>query len=276
MDARSRPRTGSTRPDGQHVLRSRLIAAELVSQAEVGPADHVFEIGAGTGRLTHAIADRADRVTAVEIDPDLVTRLRRVFASRPGIAIVEADILRVPLPREPYRVLGNVPFGITTPILRRLLDDPSSPLQRADVIVQFEVARKRAAVHPSTLLGLGWLPWWEITLARRIPRTGFEPPPHVDAGLLSITRRASPLLEPAEREALLQLARRAFRRSSWPVRRSLRSELPPPTWRRLANDRGLDPDATPMALDVWDWVAVLRLTGRHAGRGADPRPRRSG
>jgi 23S rRNA (adenine-N6)-dimethyltransferase len=262
VDARSRARTGGSGSDGQHVLRSPLIAAELVREVNVGAADHVLEIGAGTGRLTEALADRADRVTAVELDPQLVARLHRAFAGRHGVDIVHGDILRLPLPGEPYRVFGNLPFGITTPILRRLLDDPRSPLQRADVILQFEAARKRAAVYPSSLLALGWLPWWEMRLARRIPRLSFEPPPRVDGGLLTIARRSSPLLDPSERGAFLELARRAFRRSSWPARRSLRRELPPRTWKRLARERGLDPDAAPSDLDVWDWVAVHLAIGR--------------
>jgi 23S rRNA (adenine-N6)-dimethyltransferase len=217
------------------------------------------EIGAGTGRLTQPLSARAGRVTAVELDAMLVDRLRRRFEAQTRVRIVQDDILRTPLPSEPWRAFGNIPFSLTTAILRRLLDDPSGRLERADLLLQFEAARKRAAVHPATLLSLGWLPWWELTLARRIPRLGFEPPPAVDAGLLVITRREPELLEPWERPEYVAVLRRAFRHGSWAIRRSLGDVLPSMTWKPLARERGLPTDARPSDLDVWDWVAVFRV-----------------
>ncbi len=267
MGARSRSRrTGGSRPpDGQHFLRSRLVAAELVRDARVGPGDHVLEIGAGGGRLTAALASCAHRVTAVELDTRYAGLLRRAFSNLPHVAVIEADILRVPLPSEPYRAFGNIPFGITNAILRRLLDEPAGPLDRADLLVQFEVARKRTAVWPSTLLSLGWLPWWELVLTRRIPRHGFEPPPSVDAGLFRITRRDPALLPVEARPAYVGYLRRAFDRPSWPVRRTFRAELPPMTWKRLARERGIPVDAAPRQLDIFDWIqlhATLSREGR--------------
>lgn len=232
------------------------MAAELVRDAHISADDHVLEIGAGPGRLTRPLAEATGRLTAVELDPELVARLRREFAERPHVAIVQGDITRTPLPHQPWRAFGNIPFSLTTPILRRLLDDPVVGPERADLLIQFEAARKRAAVHPGTLLSLGWLPWWELTLARRIPRLGFEPPPSVDAGLLQVRRRRPWLLPPGERAAYVALLRRAFDHGSWPVRRSLAGVVPPMTWKRLARDRGLPVDALPSALDVWDWTAL--------------------
>jgi 23S rRNA (adenine-N6)-dimethyltransferase len=81
---------------------------------------------------------------------------------------VEDDFLSVAMPSEPFRVVGSLPFGRTTDILRRFLDDPDTCLERADVIVQWEVARKRAALPPSTLLSTAWAPWWDIALRHRI------------------------------------------------------------------------------------------------------------
>ena len=123
----------AVRPSGQHFLRSRVIAAELVEQAGIGDGDLVLEIGAGTGRLTEALASRGGRVLAVELDPELVARLSRTYSRNPRITVVEADAMAVRLPERPFRAFGNLPFGVTTQLLRRLLDDPTSPLARADV-----------------------------------------------------------------------------------------------------------------------------------------------
>src|SRR5205823_364826 len=122
------------------------------------------------------------------LDPRWAERLRERFE------VVEGDALRVPLPREPFRVVGNIPFHRTTAILHRLLDDLSLPLALADLIVQWDVAQKRATVAPSTLLGAAWGPWWEFAVVRRLDASAFAPRPDVDAGLLRICRRATALV----------------------------------------------------------------------------------
>lgn len=111
-------------------------------------------------------------------------------------------------------MIGSLPFGRTTSILRRLLDDPGVPLVRADLVVQWEVARKRAAVPPSSLHSTLWAPWWEFHVARRIAAREFRPAPGVDAGVLVVTRRRHPLLPPA---AARSYAR--FVRAHWPFDR---------------------------------------------------------
>jgi 23S rRNA (adenine-N6)-dimethyltransferase len=174
---------------------------------------------------------------------------------------VAGDVTTCPFPDHAFRAFGSIPFGLTTLILRRLLDDPDRPLVRADLLVQYEAARKRASVWPTTLTSLGWLPWWRLSLARHIPRLAFDPPPSVDAGLISITRRDPPLLDPPARASFVRMLDRAFRQSSQPVRRSLRSLVPARTWKRLARDRGIPVDAGPTQLDVYDWVAVFALAG---------------
>jgi 23S rRNA (adenine-N6)-dimethyltransferase len=256
-ERRSRP--GELRPSGQHLLRSNQLAREIVAQAGIGSNDLVVDIGAGTGRLTDPLASSAARVVAIELDPTFVATLRRRFHARPQVAIVEGDVLAVPLPRDPFRAFGNIPFGITTPILRRLLDDPASPLVRADLIVQYDVARKRSSVWPSDLVTLGWLPWWEFHLARHLPAGAFEPAPAVDAGLLSITKRRLTLIPRELRSDYVALVRAAFRRADLPVHRSLRGRVPERAWKRTARERGIGPGAKVRDLDVFDWTALFLL-----------------
>ena len=289
MDARSRSRrTRADRPDGQHLLRSAAVAAELVRDAGVGPDDLVLEVGAGEGRLTTPLASRARHIIAVELDPRFADRLGARFRGVDRVEVVHGDIRGMALPERPFRAFGNIPFGVTNDLLRRLLDDASSPLRRADVIVQLEAARKRTGPWPSTALNLSWLPWWELSLARRIPRTAFEPPPSVDAAMLRVTRRQPELLEAKHRSVYVDLVRVAFDRPTWPLTRGLHGVLPPLAWKRFARARGVSVDATPRHLDVWDWVALFRtlddlgalIPRRRAPRRSRPRsggttPRRS-
>jgi 23S rRNA (adenine-N6)-dimethyltransferase len=111
-------------------------------------------------------------------------------------------------------MVGSLPFGATTSILRRFLDDPRIPLKRADIIVQWEVARKRAATPPGTLLSTVWAPWWDFRLASHIRATSFRPVPRADGGHLVVTRRDPPLL-PLD----IAGAYGEFVRSWWALRR---------------------------------------------------------
>ena len=155
----------------------------------------MLDLGAGSGRLTAELAQVARHVIAVELDRRWAERLRARWAN---VDVACADAAAFELPREPFRVVANLPFDGTAAILRHLLDDPSVPLVRADVIVEWGVAVKRALPWPSTVNDVLWGAWYSTAVARRLPRTAFDPPPSVDAGVLVIQRRAHPLV-PEER-----------------------------------------------------------------------------
>jgi 23S rRNA (adenine-N6)-dimethyltransferase len=236
-----RPR--AQRGRGRHFLRSSKLAAELVRAAGIGPADLVLDIGAGTGMLTAPLVRTGARVVAIEIDPRLAAPLRSRFEG-----VVEADATRIPLPREPFKVVANLPFGAGTAILRRLLH-PRSALQSADVILEWAVATKRAAVWPSTQLSTYWGAWFDLAVTRRLPRCVFAPPPTVDAAVLRTVRRTAPLVPADEAAAYRRFLARGFRDG-------LRSVAPPKQLQRAAVELGFDPRARPRDLDARQWAQL--------------------
>jgi len=173
------PRDERRRRLGQNFLQPE-VAQALVTEASFQAGDLVVEIGAGLGSCTFALARQVDQVIALEADPFLAGQLRRAVDRRgaTNIRVLEVD----------------APFGLTTSLLRRLFDDPNCSLARADLVVQWGVARKRAAVPPTTLLSTTWAPWWSFDLGQRIPAGVFRPVPSVDAAVLTVTRRTPPLL----------------------------------------------------------------------------------
>jgi 23S rRNA (adenine-N6)-dimethyltransferase len=235
----------------QHFLRSRRLATELVRNAGLTRDDLVLEIGAGTGRLTVELARVARQVVAVELDARLARELRTRAAD--NVTVVHGNALHFPLPGEAFRVVANLPFGQTSSFLRHLLDDPSVPLERADLVVEWGYALKRAAVWPTTLLGATWGAWWTFRIDRRLAASCFEPAPSVDAGLLVVARRDPPLVPASDRRAYRDFVRRGFDCG-------LRAVAPPRHVRRVARR------AAPRDLDVHQWAALFRAAAGLVGR----------
>jgi 23S rRNA (adenine-N6)-dimethyltransferase len=189
------PRPGHERLPGRHELgqnfltdRSVIDEIQRIVARTSGP---IVEIGPGDGALTLPLGRTGRELTAVEFDP---RRARRLRQRTPGnVTVVNADILRFTLPREPHVIVGNLPFHLTTAILRRLL--AASHWDTAVLLVQWEVARRRAGVGGASMLTAAWWPWYEFALRARVPARSFRPMPSVDGGLLTAVRRAAPLVD---------------------------------------------------------------------------------
>jgi 23S rRNA (adenine-N6)-dimethyltransferase len=241
---------------GQHFLAGGRLAAELVEQAGVGTGDLVVEIGAGSGVLTEALARRAGRVVAVECDPRLAERARVRLAGFGNVQVVTADALAMSPPRRPFRVVANLPFGSTAAFLRRLLGDPRTRLERADLVLQEQAARRYAARRPGTPETIAWGAWYELGVGRRLPPACFRPPPRVAAAVLVARRRRPPLVPVGGHRRFAALVGSAFRQPGLPLRRSLVPPLSYRQLRRLAADLGFGLDAGPTDLDAAQWAGL--------------------
>ena len=197
------------RPRSQHFLRTPELAAGIVAEAGVRPEHLVLDIGAGTGRLTAELAKAARRVIAVELDPRLAARLRDRW---PNVEVMERDAAELTHPAVPFRVVANLPFDRTTDLLHHLLDDPATPLERADLVVEWGVAFKRGVPVPSSRNGVLWGATYDVRIARRLPAAVFAPPPATDAGILVFTRRERPLVEADRFAAYAHFVGLGFRR----------------------------------------------------------------
>jgi 23S rRNA (adenine-N6)-dimethyltransferase len=264
---RERPSRGAP---GQHFLRSSRLAAGLVRDAGIEPGRLVVDVGAGTGMLTRALVEAGARVVALEADPALATTLRRRFDGA-SVDVVETDARRWSWPREPFSVVSNLPFAGSGEILGGLLRDPHSGLVSADVIVQWELAAKQAAVWPATMRATYWRAWFDVGIVARLARSAFSPPPRVDAAVLCFARRARPLVPPEEHDRYRRLLDGAFAAQA-PLQRALRGALSQRELRRAATVLGFDPRARARDLDARQWAGLYELAATR-GRNPQKRPR---
>lgn len=258
---------------GQNFLVDPRVVDTIVSVVAAWPDDRpLLELGPGDGVLTAPLAALGRPLTAVEIDARRAVHLERRFAGR--VDVVHGDLLRHRLDAG-ADVVSNVPYGITTPLLRRLLGAPH--WHHAILLLQWEVARKRAGVGGTTLMTAQWWPWFTFGLVDRVPASSFRPVPSVDGGLLEIRRRAVPLVDDASHyrsvvaEAFTGRGRGVLDVVGRRHGRSVRD--------RWAGACSVGPRDLPRDLDVDQWVALAELVPgrsepqqrRRRGRGDDHR-----
>ncbi len=160
-------------------------------------------------------------------------------------------------------IASNVPFHVTTPILRRILAEPA--WTDAVLLTQWEVARRRCGVGGTSQLTVQWAPWFEFELDRRVPARAFRPAPSVDGGLFTIRRRAEPLVADRERRAYQAYVASVFGGRGRGLAQVLsRASRPLPNAKTWLTRRGIRADALPARLAPADWSALW-----HAVR---PRP----
>lgn len=211
----------------------------------------ILEIGAGDGALTKPLAQLGRRLTAIELDEHRARRLARELSN---VAVKHADALAHPL-HDPV-IVGNIPFHLTTPLLRRLLN--TRTWSEAVLLTQWEVARKRAAVGGITLMTAQSAPWFSFHLHARVASQGFTPRPSVDGGLLQITRRRKPLIPIDEKIPYERFVRRIFTGRGGNLDRIIQNAagIPRAHAARILRTAGLAPRNLPRDINAHQWTAL--------------------
>jgi len=252
---------------GQHFLNDRRILQRIVDALELTGSETVIEVGPGRGSLTDLLAPLARRLVLVEYDRLLAERLRVRYASMPNVQVVEADILTVNLAEAaggPFRLVGNVPYYITTPILFHALERPRP--ERAVYLVQREVADRIVAAPGSHEYGALSVNVQAVAVAKmlfRVAPGSFQPPPKVESAVIRIEPRSDPAVNPADETTFRRFVLDAFGMRRKQMRRVVRT-----IWQLSAEDAdavlaraGIEPSVRPETLSPEQFAKLLSSRG---------------
>lgn len=251
---------------GQHFLHDPGVVKKILDAAGLGPGDRVLEIGPGEGVLTLPMTERADRVLACEIDPELARRL----PERPNLTVVQQDFLKVDLEsllEDPpgWKVVANLPYYITAPILEKLLLEGSSRIKAMWLMMQWEVAERILSPASRKAGSLTYFVSYFATprLALKVKPGAFRPPPEVDSAVLELVLK--PERDVEARPGLFRLLRAAFNQRRKTLRRSLRSVLEEPEV--SLEKAGIDPGRRPETLSLEEFLRLERAARPNSEEG---------
>lgn len=248
---------------GQNFLSDDTVLSGIADAAGIPEHAAALEVGPGLGSLTRHLAERAERVTAVELDKDLVPVLRKEFADCPNVEIVQGDILEFS-PDEyftdgDYYVAANIPYYITSAVIRHLLEGKARP-KRLALTVQKEVAERIcAAPGKLSLLALSVQVYGKADMPMIIPAAAFYPEPNVDSAVVRIELYDEPLIPQERMDDFFALAKAGFGQKRKTLRNALSSNL------RISGAEaetkllraGIDPMRRAETLTIEEWKKLL-------------------
>jgi 23S rRNA (adenine-N6)-dimethyltransferase len=180
----------------QHNLRGQDFIKELIGHTNIKPTDLVYDIGAGTGAITAALAQKAKFVVAIEFEPIAAEKLRENMEGHyANVDVIEGDFLEIPLPNKPYKIFSNIPFHLSSPIIHKITEDEHPPVA-AYLIVQRQFANKLLPNYDGFTGALGMMvgPTFGVRIRRPLKRSDYTPPPAVDTVLIEIKKRDEPFI----------------------------------------------------------------------------------
>jgi len=252
---------------GQHFLIDEAVLERILSAAELGRGDIVVEIGAGLGVLTEGLAQRGAKVIAVELDSKLVALLKKRLASFPDVKIIRADILKV-TPRQllqnnlpaselvrGYKVIANLPYYITSPVLRHFLEAQPRPSEMV-VMVQKEVGEAIAATPGKmSLLSVKTQFYSQPAIISYVPAVSFYPPPKVDSVILRLDVYSQPPIKVSDVAGFFDIVMHGFSSPRKQIRNSLAHslEMPPSQVASLLEKAGIEAKRRAETLSLEEW-----------------------
>ena len=250
---------------GQNFLVDRRVRAKIVEAADISPTDTILEVGPGRGFLTKALAERARRVVAVELDDAIIPRLREKFAGCDNVEIIEGDARTVDFnclvgTATEYKVVANLPYYAATPIVRRFLEAPHKPTTLV-VMVQKEVGIEMTAPPGKMgILSVATQVYGRPRIVTSVPPKAFRPQPNVTSAVVRIDTYTEPAIAFGNAERFFTLVRAGFSAPRKQLHNSLKNGLntSPDEVMTLLQNTGISPTRRAQTLSIAEWGDLYR------------------
>ncbi|MDO8567479.1 MAG: 16S rRNA (adenine(1518)-N(6)/adenine(1519)-N(6))-dimethyltransferase RsmA [Dehalococcoidales bacterium] len=250
---------------GQHFLISEKVLHNIIAAAELSPNDTVIEVGPGLGVLTRELATHAGRVIAIELDDNLAAKLREKLADFKNVTIINDNVLNIDpqaLLREhglnSYKVVANLPYYITSPVLRHFLEAPLKPNIMV-VMVQKEVARViTAEPGQRSVLSIAVQYYGNPKIAGYVPASAFHPAPKVDSAILRIDLYPKPTVDVTDTASFFEVVRAGFAAPRKQIANSLAQglDIPKEASLNILEKAGIDPQRRAETLTLEEWARL--------------------
>jgi 16S rRNA (adenine1518-N6/adenine1519-N6)-dimethyltransferase len=252
---------------GQNFLQDHFALEKIANAAEIQADDCVLEIGPGLGSLTRYLAVSARVVTAVELDADLLPPLKAILTPHANVRIVQGDILELQVSdlvdQSGYIVAANIPYNITSAIIRHLLESTPKP-RRIVLTIQKEVAERICAMPGDlSLLALSVQVYGKPSIEAKIPAGAFHPVPNVDSAILRIDIYDEPLIAKGMLLLFFKLIKAGFSQKRKTLRNSLSAglQMKPAEAEALLTQAGIDPMRRAETLSIDEWKVLCEKVG---------------
>jgi 16S rRNA (adenine1518-N6/adenine1519-N6)-dimethyltransferase len=258
---------------GQHFLIDRDALQQVLAAAEIAADDTVLEIGPGQGILTRELAQKAGRVIAVELDDNLAGQLKREMTSLPNVTIINEDILKIDpadvLPKtEKYKVVANLPYYITSPVLRHFLEASRKPTLMV-VMVQREVAETIVAgPGKMSLLSVSVQFYGRPAIIGQVPAKSFYPAPKVDSAILRIELYPEPAVAADDADSFFETVRAGFTSPRKQLANSLAYglKIPKADVAHLLAKADIAPQRRAETLNLEEWAQLWQAYAQREGK----------
>lgn len=243
----------------QNFLKDKGLIAKLLKQSSITKSDTVFDIGAGQGIITDELIKVSGKVIAFEIDNNLYYKLQQRLKTVNTVEVKQGNFLDYPLPSNPYKVFSNIPFNITSAVIKKLTETSNPPLDTY-LILQKEAAGKfLGKPHDTKNSQIATLlkPWFEMSIVYKFDKNDFFPKPMVDIVLVRIEKRSNPLINEADKNLFEDFITYAYNQFQPNVVEGLSKVLSQETMVRLAKQIGFSPHSKPSELEAKDWLGIF-------------------
>jgi 23S rRNA (adenine-N6)-dimethyltransferase len=245
----------------QNFLKDKALIANLIAKSAITTNDVVYEIGAGQGIITEELLKRSRKVVAFEIDENLFRILARKFTGNKSLDLIHGNFLTYSLPSYPYKVFSNIPFNITSDVIKKLTQAPKPP-DDAFLIVQNEAAKKfigKPHDSKNSQMAILLRPWFELEISHKFNRDDFSPKPQVETVLLKINKRKNPLIKDEAKSQYQDFIVYTFNQFKPNVIEGLSDVFGKQTILNLARTVGFSTNSKPSQLDFNHWFELFNF-----------------